>query len=659
VSVDRDAPLTLVVATAADAQLAADIATELEIGLADVGPVHTSVGDQRGGTDGHGTTAAEPDGALAATPLLCIAIAAASSAADAIAAARSHGSMAVLLVSSAASHDDLGPALDAGVLRGVVAWPSTPGTLTAQVRAQLARQLRDTDPDGPSPATLTVAGRGVDLPTSHLLRDLELDEHTVARRLLSAIDGALGPRPRLRLPADVRLTRQGDDVDGVLVVVRGSVALDRSSPLGDLRLHHASTGPVVGLLSLVQQRRAFFTARTTTEAEVVHLTIEQLDLALHRDPEVGAALTATTVRALAGRLRRAEQLQLEKRQLARELEAERQQLATTLAELEATRLDLIEAERLATLGELAAGVAHELNNPVAALVRAASYVRDDVATLLESHPDRGLVDRALSDAVARPPRTTAEQRAVRRTLADATGDATLADRLAAAGVDDPALARAAAEDRTGRRVALLESAHGLAGALRNLEVASGRIAELVDSLRAYARPTTTPVDGVDLAATLEDTLRVVAHRLEGIEVVRRYEAAPTIRGHPGQLGQVWTNLLTNAADATGDGGRITVGVAPHGTGGVEVTVADDGPGMSEDARTRAFEPRFSTKQGTVRYGLGLGLAISKRIVDAHGGTIALLSDERGTTARVVLPVAGPPDGGSGERPTTHDATQTG
>jgi two-component system NtrC family sensor kinase len=551
------------------------------------------------------------------------------------------GAAVQLVVGTGTRFDDLGPALDDGRLRGVVRWPCASGVLETQVLAQLRRLARDHAADDLA-ERLTVDGRGVDQPTSPVLRDLELGEHAIARRLLAAIDGALGARPRLHLPSGVRLTRQGDDVDAVAVVVRGSVALDRSSPLGDLRLHHASTGPVVGLLSLVQQRRAFFTARTTTDVELVHLTIEQLDLALRRGPEVAAALTAATVRALAGRLRRAEQLQLEKRQLARELDAERQRLADALEELEATRLDLLEAERLATLGELAAGVAHELNNPVAALVRAADFVRQDVLAVLADHPDRALLEEAVATAATRPPRSTADQRALRRELTTATGDAALADRLAAAGVDDPAVATAAARDRSGRALTLLETGHRLAGALRNLEVAGGRIAELVDSLRAYARPTSVPVQ-VDVAASLEDTLRVVAHRLEGVEVRRDYRPVPTVRAHPGQLGQVWSNLLTNAADAVEGSGTITIAIAARTPAVVEVRVTDDGPGLSDEAQARAFQPRFSTKQGTVRYGLGLGLAIARRIVEAHGGTITLTSGAGGTTASVQLPLAGPPD----------------
>ncbi len=171
--------------------------------------------------------------------------------------------------------------------------------------------------------------------------------------------------------------------------------------------------------------------------------------------------------------------------------------------------------------------------------------------------------------------------------------------------------------------------------------------ELVTSLRAYARPKGEPVAGIDLHAGLEDTLRLMAHRLHAVEVVRRYGDLPPIRCHPGELEQLWTNLLANALDALGDslggGGRIELITDTPNLRHVRVQIRDNGRGIDPHILPRVFEPRFTTKQGAVRYGLGLGLAIARRIVDAHGGTIDLHSEPGSTLVTVVLPVGGPPD----------------
>jgi two-component system, NtrC family, sensor kinase len=549
----------------------------------------------------------------------------------------------VVLVTDRPIHDDVAAAVDRDRLDAVVAVPWTAGALASHARSQIARWLREHLPDDPRTSLLvTPDGRPLELPGSELLREMELEADDVTRQMLASIERVLGPRPRLRLPAGVRITHQDQAVDAVLLVLRGNVALDRATRVGDLRLHHASTGPVVGLLSLAHQRRAYFTARTTTEVEVVLLSIEQLDRALREDPDMGAALAAVSIRALARRLRRAEQLQVEKIELNRALDEERQRLHEALSALEEARMELIAQARFATLGELAAGIAHELNNPVAALERAASYLAEDVTRVLATHPQADIADVALRSARDRPPRSTAEERQLRRTLEPVAGDRDLARRLVAAGVTDPDTARqvlAADADL----VALLEAAAGIGGAVRNLELAARRITGLVSSLRSYARPDGDPLDDVDLHAGLDDTLRLTAHRLRGIEVERRYGALPRLRCHPAQLDQVWTNLLVNAADSLNGAGRITITTDQPDDEHVRVRIVDDGPGIDPAVLPRVFEPRFTTKQGTVRFGLGLGLGIAKRIVDDHGGRLTLDSEPGRTEASVVLPIAGPPD----------------
>ncbi len=552
-------------------------------------------------------------------------------------------SAATLLVTDRRVHDDLAHAIDRDRLDAIIAVPWTAGTLATHARSHLARWMHEQHPDDlRSRALVTHGGRPLQRPHSELLRGLELDPTEVTSRLLEAIERVLGPRPRLRLPVGVRLTHQDVGVDAVLVVLQGRVALSRTTEVGEVLLHHDSTGPVIGLLALAQQRRAFFTARTTTETEVVHLSLEQLDRAVSTEPAVGDALTAVAIRALAERLRRSEQLQVERIRLNRDLEDERQRLATALHQLEQARLELVEQARFATLGELAAGIAHELNNPIAALRRAASYVGDDLSTILTSHPQGELVTRAMAAARDRAPSSTADDRAKRRALIDALGDRALATRMAAAGIDDPAEAAAlAAQDES--TLVLVEAAAGIGASVHNLDVASARIGELVASLKAYARPDLRPTEGVDVHQGIEDTIRLTAHRLRGIELVRRFGKLTPVRARAGQLDQLWTNLLVNAAEELDGSGRIEVVTDQLDEDHVRVRIIDDGPGIDPEVLPRVFEPRFTTKHGTVRYGLGLGLAITRRIVEQHGGTIELQSEPGRTVASVVLPIAGPPD----------------
>lgn len=549
----------------------------------------------------------------------------------------------VVLLTDRDQHDDLARSLDADLIQAIVGLPWAPSSLALDVAALVTSWLGAHRPDDPRLAELRVERRTFELPRSDLLGDLELSEAEITQQLVVALDRALGRRPRLQLPAGTRLTHQGNSIDGVVVVLAGTVALDRSTVVGELRLHHATTGPVVGLLALAQQAQAFFTARATTDVEVTHISLSQLDLALRSEPEVGALLAAVAIRGLAQRLKRSEELQVEKVELNRELEAERTRLQSALRQLEEARLELVESARFATLGELAAGVAHELNNPVAALTRAASYLVEDVDRLLASHPAAEAVRPAVQASRTRPPMSTAQERAARGRLTEELGDRELARRLVTAGIVD---ADAAHEllDGTGRDgLEQLELAAGIGGAARNLEVASARIAELVASLRAYARPSAGPVNDVDIHATIEDALRLVSHRLGDTHVERVYGPLPPIRANPGELGQVWTNLVLNAAESLDGTGRVRVVTDVPDGDTVRVRIEDDGPGVPPEMRERIFEPRFTTKQGKVRYGLGLGLAITRRIVAAHDGTIELDSEPGHTVVTVRLPVAGPPD----------------
>lgn len=538
----------------------------------------------------------------------------------------------VLVLTEQDRHDDLAGSLDRDRISAIFSLPWTDGALASQARSHIARWLRARAPDDPRLPALDAGGRPLELPDSEMLRDLEMDDAAVARRLVVALERALGERPRIVVPAGTRLTREGHSVDAVLVLLRGSVALERPTRAGPLRLHHASTGPVIGLLSLAQQRRAFFTAVATTEAELVHLSIEQLDLAMRTEPEVVAALAAIAIKGLARRLRRAEQLQVERIELNRDLVHEREQLTRTLQELEDTRDELVRQARLASLGELAAGVAHELNNPVAALMRAASYVADDAGRLLAG--STGELAELVVGAQSRPPLTTAQERTFARQITEAIDDPELAKLLVSAGITDVERARtvvAQIDDND-----QLGAAVGLGSALRNLEVAASRIAELASSLRTFARPGADQIDGVDLREVLDDALRLVEHRLDDVAIHREYGPMRPVHGHPAELGQVVTNLLANAADAMAGHGTVIVRTSMDGDEAV-LEVIDDGPGIPADGLERLDEPRFTTKQGTVRFGLGLGLSIVRRIIEAHGGRFNIRSRPGRTVAEVRLP----------------------
>jgi signal transduction histidine kinase len=183
--------------------------------------------------------------------------------------------------------------------------------------------------------------------------------------------------------------------------------------------------------------------------------------------------------------------------------------------------------------------------------------------------------------------------------------------------------------------------HALIG---EVQLAAGRIGEIVGAVKAYAYLDQAPVQRVDLNRGLQDTLLILAHRLkDGITLRRELaEDLPEIEAYGSELNQVWTNIIDNAIDAMSGRGELLVRTERMGTDEVRVTICDDGPGIPPAVQERIFEPFFTTKPPGV--GTGLGLHISHNVIARHGGRLELESRPGSTCFRATLPVALPRKG---------------
>ena len=183
----------------------------------------------------------------------------------------------------------------------------------------------------------------------------------------------------------------------------------------------------------------------------------------------------------------------------------------------------------------------------------------------------------------------------------------------------------------------------LVGLADEVATSSGRISELVGAMKDYTYMDRAAVDEVDVTAGLDNTLTILGHRLKGVSVQREYEQdLPKVQGNGGELNQVWTNLIDNAADAVDGRGNITLRAFAR-DGRVVVEVVDDGPGIPREAQGRVFEPFYTTKE--VGAGTGLGLDVVRRIVVAHGGGVSVRSEPGETRFTVGLPVGSRQNGG--------------
>lgn len=557
-----------------------------------------------------------------------------------------------LVMTDQPSHSDLYTLTSAGHLAAVMPVPCEPRLFIGQVYSVLVAYLRREGIPAPrihdllgEPASEAVQGM--------LLPGLDRDEYDVVRELLAGVERVIGPRPRILMPEGVDLTRQNTSIAAVHLVLEGQVILRRETERGELIFHHATSGVLIGLVSLTRNEEAFFTSTTTTPTRVVQLTNEQLRLVLERDPSLAGTLAVLAIKSLSRRLIRAEDLHMENAVLAEDLEEERSELQQALEDLQRTREELVERTRFAMLGELSAGIAHELNNPVTALLRAAEHLGEDLDNLLASTPAMGAAHAALQRARTAQIRSTSTERELIRTLNEALGDRHLARRLVQAGIEDPAQARRIIANPTGE-LEMVEQGARVGNALRSVLSASERVIELTKSLKGYARPDADETKPCDVREGLDDALRLTSHRLHGLAIERDYEELPLVRVHPAKLQQVWTNLLVNAAEAIDDErddaeaqGRLPargeaepriIVTARRDGDDIAVDITDNGPGIPPDVQLRMFEPHFTTKAGRVRYGLGMGMSISRSIVEDMGGRMLVRSTPGKTIITVTLPV---------------------
>jgi len=286
-------------------------------------------------------------------------------------------------------------------------------------------------------------------------------------------------------------------------------------------------------------------------------------------------------RALRDKLRSTESLNIdlerEVRRRTEVLEQRNLELRDALEKLRRAQDDLVRSEKLASMGRLVAGIAHEINNPVNAVINTLGPLEEALGILVSS-PNSEAAARAATDA----------------------------------------------EEM-----------------LRVVQRGAARSKAIVQALHNYSRGDEQRPRELSLARSVDDTVDLLRHHLRNVRVDKQIDPALRITGFPGQIDQVFMNLITNAAQAVGErpgGGTVRLAATARAHD-VEITVSDDGPGIPAEVIPRIFDPFFTTKD--VGEGSGLGLSIVHGIVDRHGGRIEVLSRlGEGTTFRITLPVGG-------------------
>jgi signal transduction histidine kinase len=424
-------------------------------------------------------------------------------------------------------------------------------------------------------------------------------------------------------PGDVYI-QQGAPADSMFVLLEGQLHV-RGELGGQSVVFTFDPGDVGGLLPFSRMKQYPVGGRAVIDSRVLRFPASQLPELVQKMPVLAGRL----VGMMADRIR------------------------------EATRIEQ-QQERLASLGKLSAGLAHELNNPASAATRAASQLRETLKRIKEASQQLGARDltpaqkadiekleSSLMQKSEKPPLSTLalsnlEDQIDSLLRSHGQNDLwQLAADLARSNVDPDCLEQLfSAMDADTVRAALMRIAAlgEIAGLLDQIESSTTRISALVRAIKEYTFMDQAPVQNVDIVKSLENTLTILNYKLKhGVTVERDYGTVPLLVNSFGSdLNQVWTNIIDNAIDAMKCKGKLRVRAYSEDKF-VVVEIIDDGPGIPPEIQPRIFEPFFTTKK--VGEGTGLGLDTVQRIVKKHNGNIQVESRPGRTCFQIWLPIS--------------------
>ncbi len=386
---------------------------------------------------------------------------------------------------------------------------------------------------------------------------------------------------------------EGDMADALFVVLDGELEVTKRSGTSEIPVAVVGPGALQGEIAALEGGRRLASVRAVSDAEVLRIPVGAMRELLATGPEMALGIIGTAV----SRLRAMESL-------------------------------LREREKLAGLGTLAAGLAHELNNPAAAALRSVRSLERAVADAERlPHP----IPPPRPPDGAAPPRSALDRADRIASLEPIAGGAEAASALAEAGGTAESLASVPVDAVPW--VAADASVNQLLG---ELSMALQRIGEIVSAVKGYTYLDQAPVQRVDVRIGLEQTLVILRHRLRDVEVrVDIADDLPEIEAYGSELNQVWTNIIDNAVDAMDGRGSLDIVAVADPPDGVSVQICNTGPPIPDEVRGRLFEPFFTTKEPG--RGTGLGLHISHNVIVRHGGRIDVGSDAGRTCFSVSLP----------------------
>ena len=430
-----------------------------------------------------------------------------------------------------------------------------------------------------------------------------------------------------KLAPGENLFLEGEEGDQAYVIVDGEAEVLKQSGDREVLLAIRHQGEVIGEMALIEATPRSATVRAKSEVTLMAIRKEQLEHLLE------TSLAAT-----------------------------RAMFYTILSRWRSTEAMLRQGEKMAQLGTLTAGVAHELNNPAAAVRRGADQISEAVARFSQAHTDvsaaglsdeeRATLDREVARVMAVATKTQDIDAMTRSDLefdlenvlddADVSDAWEMTSDLVNLGYDADSLTQLVGEftpNTLTPAIKTIAAAYSVYDLMAEIGHGAGRISDIVKALKEYSYLDQAPVQEVDVHDGINSTLVILRSKLKtGVEVKREFGDLPKIMAHGSELNQVWTNIIDNAIDALDGEGVITLRTRAEGDS-VVVEIEDNGPGIPEGVQGRVFDAFFTTKPPGK--GTGLGLDITYGIVAyKHHGDISVASEAGKTVFTVRLPIKG-------------------
>ncbi len=450
--------------------------------------------------------------------------------------------------------------------------------------------------------------------------------------ILGALEQLIKNNPFLarqieHLPAGYILLREGKPNKFLYLLLHGQVQFFKHTPFGEVYVSSHEAGELLGVNSYVSHTTSFCTCKVTQPVRCLRLD-PHLEIHLSEVlPQARKLLDKLITANLASRYRKAVSLQIE--------------LIEANQHLKETRNKLIHQEKLATLGQMVAGLAHELNNPISAMLRACDHITDTLHHFFTSTtspdkwrefwqagtesltPDTPTVRQTIKELKLLLPHTT---QAVIRQIAQIPS--TLREII---------INKIQSQRTISKETESLLDIYDIATLIHTLETSAIQISHLVNSLKNYARPSSAPPCQVNLKESIHNSLIILGSLLRQHHTELQIPNDLYVWAHPGDLGQIWTNLIKNACEAMPAGGLLKIAAKPDDDF-ITVTISDNGPGVPPHLKEKIFELNYTTKTGAENFGLGLGLPITIGLVARAGGKLTLTDTPGGgATFQVTLP----------------------